>query len=138
MPSDRIVSAIEALLNRAEMSPSELPTEDTIRTIITSLRKPMLEDYVYFLSKCNNVRYGTLEPAIVSRLESSRIDIRSVSRSADDMGVPQNWLAFCEDNGDYFCFLQDGQVRFWSHDGSTDEKWLDLAEWIEIVWIGKR
>jgi len=52
------------------------------------------------------------------------------------MGVPGDWLPFCQDNADYFCL--DGRiVRYWSHDGETDEQWPDLGTWISEVWIGE-
>lgn len=51
------------------------------------------------------------------------------------MGVPRDWLPFCEDNADYFC-LVGNKVRYWSHNGVTDEQWSNLGTWIEQVWIG--
>ena len=51
--------------------------------------------------------------------------------------LPRKFLPICEDNGDYFCMNRKGEVVFWSHDGATDEKWKDLATWIEEAWIGE-
>ena len=45
------------------------------------------------------------------------------------------WLPICEDNGDYFCIVPGGQIRYWSPDGGTDESWPNLASWIKDVWI---
>ncbi len=30
---------------------------------------------------------------------------------------------------------ESGEIRFWSHDGATDERWSDLATWVKEVWI---
>ena len=53
----------------------------------------------------------------------------------EDMELPRRLLPFCADNGDYYCFAPDGTVKFWSHNGTTDESWPDLASWIKQVWI---
>ncbi len=47
----------------------------------------------------------------------------------------KNLLPFCEDNSDYYCLNEKGEVVFWSHNGTTDEKWPDLATWIKEVWV---
>ncbi|MBI5876378.1 MAG: SMI1/KNR4 family protein [Chloroflexi bacterium] len=50
-------------------------------------------------------------------------------------------LAICGGNGDYDCMRASGrssEVVFWAHDdGASDERWPDLAAWIEPVWIGE-
>ena len=51
------------------------------------------------------------------------------------VGVPVDWLPICEDNGDYYCFVPDGKIRFWDHNGASDEHWPDLATWVKEVWI---
>jgi len=38
---------------------------------------------------------------------------------------------------DYYCIDNQGRIRFWSHNGTTDESWKNLATWIEDVWIGE-
>jgi hypothetical protein len=53
------------------------------------------------------------------------------------MEVPRKLLPICEDNGDYYCMNKKGEIVFWSADGASDEKWKDLATWIEEVWIGE-
>jgi hypothetical protein len=53
------------------------------------------------------------------------------------LGVPDDLLPICEDNGNYFCMNRRGQVVFWDHNGASDEKWTDLATWINDVWIGE-
>lgn len=89
------------------------------------------EEYKYFLKEVRNIEFGTLEPYSVielSKLWKAIEFIRSI-------GVSHDWIPFCEDNGDYYCLLPDGTVRFWDHNGSNDEKWDSLADWVEKVWI---
>jgi hypothetical protein len=51
------------------------------------------------------------------------------------MELPRELLPICEDNGDYYCMNERGEVVYWSHAGSGDERWPDLATWIQQVWI---
>jgi len=55
----------------------------------------------------------------------------------EDYGVPRNLLPICENNADFYCINQAGEVVFWSHNGWSNEKWQDPASWIEEVWIGE-
>ncbi len=43
--------------------------------------------------------------------------------------LPVELLPICEDNSDYYCLNATGEVVFWSHNGVTDEKWANIAEW---------
>ncbi|RML47676.1 hypothetical protein APX70_02631, partial [Pseudomonas syringae pv. maculicola] len=40
-----------------------------------------------------------------------------------------------EDNGNYYCLLEDGSVIYWVHDGRSNETWPSLASWIKHAWI---
>ena len=68
--------------------------------------------------------------------DAGSLDLMQTTRAAWALGVPFDFLAICEDNGDYFC-LDGDTVRFWSHDGATSESWPDLATWITEVWLGE-
>ncbi len=62
-------------------------------------------------------------------------ELLTTIQKARSAGLLDNWLPICEDNGDYYCIAPDGRVRFWSHDGPSDESWPDLATWVGEVWI---
>jgi hypothetical protein len=91
-------------------------------------------DYRRFLLEASDVVFSTKEPALVTPGYGYR-DLVKTAQGAWEMGVPRDWLPFCEDNADYFC-LVGNTVRYWSHDGETDEQWPDLGTWISEVWIG--
>jgi len=76
------------------------------------------------------------EPAIVIP-EAGYLDLATVAREASEQGVERDGIAFCEDNGDYYCLAPDGSVKFWSHDGATNEQWSNPGTWIVEVWIGE-
>lgn len=78
--------------------------------------------------------HGTVEPAVVTP-DAGHLDLVDVAKGAWELGVPKELLPFCESNGDYYCLKPGGRLVYWSHDGAADESWLDLAHWIQGVWI---
>ena len=119
--------------NEAVPIPARLPTEEEVDRAETSLGMTFPADYRRYLLEASDVAVPTFEPALVTP-ESGHLDLVGTAERAWDAGVPEDWLAFCEDNGDYFC-LDGDRVRFWSHEGAVDEWWPDLATWIVQVWI---
>ena len=112
-------------LNQSVPKPFRLPTEDEVRAAL-QLGAEFLEDYREYLLKASDVIYGTLEPA-VALPDSGHLNLVEVVESAwNEMEVPRNLLPICENNGDYYCLNEKGEVQFWSHNGMTDEKWRDL------------
>jgi hypothetical protein len=93
------------------------------------------KDYRKFLRQASDVFVGVLTPLIVTENGDAPGELAAVLLEAREMGLPIDWLPICDDNGDYYCLVNNGQVRFWSHDGATDESWPDLATWIKQVWI---
>jgi len=122
-------------LNEAVPKPLRLPTEDEVKAAESQLGMKFPADYREYLLTASDVVYGALEPAIVIP-DAGHLALADIAETAwDEMEVPRELLPFCEDNGDYYCLNQSGEVEFWSHDGATDEKWKDLGTWIKKVWI---
>jgi hypothetical protein len=121
-------------LNEPVPKPARLPTEREVAAAEKKLGVEFPADYHQFLLQGSDVTYGTLEPAMVTP-GAGNLDLVTMAREAWEIGVPEDLLPFCESNGDYFCLEPDGQVVYWHHDGSTDEKWPDLAHWIAEVWL---
>ncbi|NTZ81709.1 SMI1/KNR4 family protein [Burkholderia metallica] len=93
------------------------------------------DEYKFFLKNASTIFFGTKEPLIATRAKKDRSELSAALQEARQIGVPADWLPICEDNGDYYCIVPGGQIRFWSHDGVTTESWQDLADWIKDVWI---
>lgn len=93
------------------------------------------DEYRFFLKNASNIFFGTKEPLIATREKKDRCELSTAIQEARQIGVPADWLPICEDNGDYYCIVPGGEIRFWSHDGATTESWQDLADWIKDVWI---
>ncbi len=124
-------------LNEPVPEPLSLPTLKDVEAAERRLKMKFPPDYRKYLLEASDVVYGSLEPAIVIP-DAGYLHLTELAESAwSEMEVPRDLLPICEDNGDYYCLNQNGEVCFWSHNGSTDEKWPDLATWIEEVWIGE-
>lgn len=120
--------------NEPVPTPMRLPSESEVSAAEQSLAVPFHADYRRFLLEVSDVVYGTIEPFVLTAPDS-HIDLLAEVREAWSSGVPQSQLPFCGDDGNYFCIDSAGVVRYWDHDGTTDEKWPDLAGWITSVWL---
>jgi len=124
-------------LNEPVPKPLRLPTDAEVDAAEDQLGVKFPADYRRYLLQASDVVYGALEPAVVIP-DAGHLSLTDIAETAwDEMEVPRNLLPFCEDNGDYYCLTETGEVEFWSHDGATDDKWKDLATWISEVWIGE-
>jgi len=122
-------------LNEPVPKPLRLPTEAEINLAENRLGMKFPRDYRRYLLQASDVVYGTLEPAVVTP-DAGHLSLVEIAESAwDEMDLPRDLLPFCEDNGDYYCLTEDGAVKFWTHNGTTDENWEDLATWVKEVWI---
>lgn len=122
-------------LNESVPKPLRLPTEAEVNAAEAQLGVKFPADYRRYLLTASDIVYGTLEPAVVTP-DAGHLGLSDMAETAwDEMDVPRELLPFCEDNGDYYCLNQAGEVEYWSHNGATAEKWEDLATWIKEVWI---
>lgn len=121
-------------LNEPVPIPPRLPTEAEVAAAEKRLNVRFHPDYRYYLLHGSDVTYGVLEPAMVTP-NAGHLDLIQMVTDAWDVGVPRESLPFCESNGDYYCLQPDGRVVYWSHNGTTDESWPDLANWIQQVWM---
>ncbi|MFY1879169.1 SMI1/KNR4 family protein [Achromobacter xylosoxidans] len=93
------------------------------------------DDYRYFLKEASDSILNGKDSLRVTPGKDSPRELINNANEAWGLGVPRDWLPFCEDNGNYYCLTKCGEVRFWSHDGLSDESWPNLATWIKKVWI---
>ena len=134
MELSEVISELRKL-NQPVPRPFRLPTEGEIRAAEEQLGVSFHNDYRQFLLEAGDVVYGTREPAMVTPDAGHRDLIQMAEAAWDADGVPPNLLPFCFDNGNYFCLNEAGEVVYWDHNGTTDEKWANLAAWIKQVWI---
>lgn len=111
-----------------------LPTPSEVARVEEELGIRFHPDFRSFLLHASDVVVGTLEPDTIA-LPGAHTDLKTIALAAREVGVPKDWTPVCESNGDYFCLTPNGEVRFWSHDGVTDESWPSLSTWIDDVWL---
>jgi hypothetical protein len=121
-------------LNEPVPHPLQLPTAEQVAQIQVKLGIKFHPDFRKYLLEASDVVYGTLEPVTITG-EGGQTELSRVAPRAWESGVPRRLVPVCEDNADYYCMDEQGQVVFWSHNGPTDETWPDLATWIQEVWI---
>lgn len=115
--------------------PFRIPTDAEISHAQRKLNFPFPPAYVEFLKGGSEVANASFEPAVILP-GSTHLDLFEIADSAwNQSGVPRVWLPFIEDNGDYFCVAQTGEVRYWSHNGPTSERWPTFAAWFEQVCV---
>jgi hypothetical protein len=115
--------------------PFRAPTDAKIDAAETRLNFKFHPDYRAFLKRCGNVGESVLEPAVILP-GSGHLDLFEIAEEAwERQELPRNLLPFIEDNGDYYCLTETGGVRFWSHNGATNEKWATFDDWYQQVCV---
>jgi hypothetical protein len=113
-----------------------LPDDATIKKYEEATGFHFSEDYKVFLKSVSNSFVGFVSPFTLNQsLSESYGDLVFGIKEVKKIGVQEDWLPICEDNGDYYCIAPDGSVRFWSHNGFSGEVWPDLATWANEVWL---
>jgi hypothetical protein len=116
-------------------SPFRPPTDAEIVAAEQRLGLAFHPDYKAFLKGGGDVANACFEPAVILP-GSGHLDLFKIADAAwNMMGVPRDLLPFVEDNGDYYCLSRTGEVVYWSHNGSTDERWPTIADWHEQVCV---
>lgn len=134
MTLDEVIEKLREL-NEPVPIPMRLPTPEEVAAAEEVLGVRFHPDYRKYLLEASDVVVGSLEPATITDPESHTYLMTVCESAWEEMDVPRKLLPICEDNGDYYCMNERGEVRFWSSDGDSKEKWRNLAAWIEAVWI---
>ncbi len=123
--------------NMTVPKPPRLPSENEVDSVEVSLGVRFHPDFRRYLLEASDVVFGIFEPVTITQ-PGAHTDLLEVAKDAwEGYGVPRDLLPICEDNADFYCMNECGEVVFWSHDGWSSETWLNLADWIERVWIAE-
>jgi len=115
-----------------------LPTDEIIDDYESDIGMKFSDDYRFFLKEASDSLHNGKDALRVTQERNSPGELCEEIVQARKIGLPENWLPICEDNSNYYCLDGDGKVRFWDHNGTSDESWPDLATWIKEVWIEGR
>jgi hypothetical protein len=115
--------------------PFRIPTDVEIASAESKLGIIFHDDYRLFLKSGSDVANAIFEPAVILP-GSGHLDIFEIAETAwNVMGLPRDLFPFIEDNGDYFCIAKTGEIVYWSHNGSTNERWQNFSEWHKQVCV---
>jgi hypothetical protein len=126
-------------LSQTVPKPTKLPTENDLRNVEEKLDFKFPPSYVKYQLNYSDVALGTFEPYQLFE-DGSYLDLLNGIIEAQELGLPKNLIPFLEDNADFYCFdtnstAPEFEVRFWSHNGETNEKWKNFLDWVENCWI---
>ncbi|MDB5297028.1 MAG: hypothetical protein JWO31_3011 [Phycisphaerales bacterium] len=117
--------------------PLRLPTPEEVDAAERDVGVAFHPDYRRFQLEVSNVVAGVLEPAVVLPNMMPYLDLRRTVETARKVGVPDDVLPFCQDNGNYFFIDRAGRVGYWDHDDRTaSPRHASLADWIVEEWLG--
>lgn len=130
---------IAELRSRSESVPLplRLPTAMEVAAMESTLGVVFPMEYRRYLLEASDVVLGTLEPATITDPQA-HTHLPEVIASARAYGVPVQLLPICEDNADFYCLAQSGEIKYWSHNGATSESWPNFAAWLQQVWLEER
>ncbi|WP_081067688.1 SMI1/KNR4 family protein [Burkholderia stagnalis] len=133
----KLIAAIDELknLSAGRRIKTPAPDDELLSEYESEIGFSFSDEYRLFLKDASTIFFGTKEPLVVTRERDDRCELLAAIQEARRIGLPRDWIPICEDNGDYYCIVPGGQIRFWSQDGSTTESWPDLADWVKEVWI---
>ena len=118
-------------------NPLRLPSETEVDNVEKALGVRFHRDFRRYLLEVSDVVFGMFEPVTITQ-PGAHTDLLEVVKAAwEGYGVPRDRVPICEDNADFYCMNEGGQVVFWSHNGWSSETWPSLADWIERVWIAE-
>ena len=102
MKLDEVIRKLRQL-NETVPKPLRLPTTKEVCMAESKLNFTFHPDYRHYLLQASDVVFGTKEPCTVTP-GGGHTDLVEVARTAwADVGLPNDLLPICEDNGDYFC-----------------------------------
>ncbi|MCK4797177.1 MAG: SMI1/KNR4 family protein [Spirochaetes bacterium] len=134
MDINQVITELKSLKEEVP-NPPRLPSNDEVEKIEKYFNLSLPPDYKKYLIEASDVVYGLLEPAVAIEEFDEMYLINFVEEAWNQAGVPKKLFPFCMDNGNYYCFNDNHDVVFWDHNGISDEKWNDFAEWVKLVWI---
>lgn len=114
-----------------------LPTEEDFG-LIESKFTNLPHQLKQFLKECGNRNFRRYDPASAYRtIDMSESNFLKLNHRFRGLANLPNFLAFCHDNGNYFCIdSTKGIVRYWQHEEkefSREEAdcWSSFHEWLE-------
>jgi hypothetical protein len=130
-------------LDQPVPTPPELPTQADVKNAEEKIAVKFPPSYVKYQLEYSDVNVGPLEMYHLFE-DGSYLDfIQAVKEARQYHELPEYLLPFAgEQDGDYYCFnlksySPEYEVVYWSHNGTTNEKWNNFLDWVEKCWSGE-
>lgn len=107
----------------------KIPSDIEIEDAQEKLGFKFPEEYVAFIKSGYDLGDAPLEALEIIDPPSYADIYEALESARKSYDLPVELLPICEDNSDYYCINQNGEVVFWSHNGTTDEKWANVTMW---------
>lgn len=130
---EKMIKKVKSL-NEVVSIPPKLPDNSQIKLLEKESGLIFHPDFKYFLMNASNLTYGVIEP-VTAYPDSGHTYFLEVLIDARANGISTNDIPICEDNGNYYCVQENGEVVFWDHNGGPKDSWKSIADWIEKVWL---
>jgi len=116
------------------IEPYTPPDDDAIIAAEKKLGFQFPEEYKHFIKSGYNLGNATLDALMIDPF-GLYVDIYDSAENAwNNYGIEREWLPICDDNGDLYLINGKGIVRYWSHDGlSENDVWPTLKSWIDSI-----
>jgi hypothetical protein len=139
-----MIAILERLrsLSVASPDPGRLPSGEEVAEAEAALGVSFPPSYTTYLLQYADVEVGHYELYSPAEEDSYLDLVKEVEETWASGELERHLLPFVEDNGDYFCFdLKSAgpeyEVVYWSHNGTTNERWKNFLHWVEACWIGE-
>ncbi|MGL4604870.1 MAG: SMI1/KNR4 family protein [Iodobacter sp.] len=118
--------------------PFRIPADPRIAEAERKLNFRVPPAYIEFLKGGGNIANAVLDAAVILP-GCSYPDLFDIAETAwNHDGIPKDWLPLIQDNGDYFCISKNGEERYWSHNGTANERWLSFSAWFQQVCVERK
>jgi hypothetical protein len=119
----------------------QLAKESEIEIVEQELRIIFPETYRVFAKKYLNMGLRGIQFLPFDSSTPMYI-LNELNNAREYFDLPKHLIPFVNDNDDFFCFdlksnAPDYKVVYWSHNGTTDEKWDNFLNWTEKCLIGE-
>ncbi|MEZ8651990.1 MULTISPECIES: SMI1/KNR4 family protein [Vibrio] len=109
----------------------KIPTDVQISEAQDRLGFIFPSEYIAFIKSGYDIGEAPMEALEIVNPPSYADIFEALESARKFYDLPTELLPICEDNSDYYCINVNGEVIFWSHNGTTDEKWANVSAWRE-------
>lgn len=94
----------------------EFPDDALVEAYEREIGVLFSDEYKIFAKEASDSIFNGKDALRLTVNRDSPRELLSTVAEAREQGVPESWLPICEDNGNYYCLLEDGYISYCSYD----------------------